>query len=350
MPLELVAESPEQTAAYQAATKTIQPDRIAATDDVKSATYGPAKCVSIGELLGMELPAHEPLLSPWLTEQSLSMLYAWRGLGKSWLALSIGYAVATGGEVLGWKAPAKRKVLFVDGELPARTLQSRLALIVNSFPDEPLQDGFRILTPDLQPNGVMPNLSDQVGQAALDEFANDADLIIVDNLSTMARSGKENEGESWLPVQGWALRHRAQGRAVLFIHHSGKSGQQRGASRREDVLDTVITLKRPAEYQASEGARFELFFEKARNLTGDDAAPLDVALQSESDRIKWEWKSAESAIVDRIADMVDEGASRQDIQTELGLSRFQLARMVQAANDTRVIKIALPDKRKGGPK
>jgi hypothetical protein len=64
----------------------------------------------------------------------------------------------------------------------------------------------------------------QAGQKAIDAYANDADLIIVDNLSTMARTGKENEGESWLPIQGWALRHRAQGRAVLFIHHSGKGG------------------------------------------------------------------------------------------------------------------------------
>jgi hypothetical protein len=322
MPLDLVAETPEQAVAYQAATRSMQPPG-SALENVTTAIMGPARCVSIAELLSMELPPREPLLSPWLTEQSLSMLYAWRGLGKSWLALSIGYAVATGGVVLGWKAPAKRRVLFVDGELPARTLQARLALIVNSFPDEPLQDGFRILTPDLQPNGIMPNLSDQAGQQAIDAYANDADLIIVDNLSTMARTGKENEGESWLPIQGWALRHRAQGRAVLFIHHSGKGGQQRGASRREDVLDTVINLKRPAEYQASEGARFEVFFEKARNLTGDDAAPLEAALHSDEGRIRWEWKSAESGFVDRIADMVAEGASRKDIEVELGLSPGQ---------------------------
>lgn len=307
-------------------------------------------CVGIDDLLAMKLPEREPILAPWLTEQSLSMLYAWRGLGKSWLALSIGYAAAVAGEVLGWKAPAKRRVLYIDGELPARTLQSRLALIVNSFDDEPLPGGFRILTPDLQPDGVMPNLSDQVGQEAIDAYANDADLIIVDNISTLVRSGKENEGESWLPVQGWALRHRAQGRAVLFIHHSGKGGQQRGASRREDVLDTVITLKRPAEYEASEGARFDLLFEKARNLTGDAAAPLEVALISEGDRIRWDWKSAENAIVDRVADLVDEGASRRDIETELGLSRFQLSRMVKAANEHRVSKISLPDARKRGDK
>lgn len=334
-----VMQPQAQPGAYDLATGKVLPDNL-------SGGAWPAKCVSISDLLSMQLPPREPLLAPWLTEQSLSMLYAWRGLGKSWVALSIGYAVATGGDVLGWKAPAKRRVLFIDGELPARTLQSRLELIVNSFPGELPQDGFRILTPDLQSNGVMPNLSDQVGQAAIDEHANHADLIIVDNLSTMARSGKENEGESWLPVQGWALRHRAQGRAVLFIHHSGKSGQQRGASRREDVLDTVISLKRPAEYQASEGARFEVHFEKARNLIGEDAAPLDVALHSENDRIRWEWKSAENAIVERIASMVTDGASRQEIQTELGLSRYQLIRMVQTANQERFNKIALPDARR----
>lgn len=309
-----------------------------------------AVCVGIDDLLAMQLPEREPILAPWLTEQSLSMLYAWRGLGKSWLALSIGYAAAVAGDVLGWKAPAKRRVLYIDGELPAGTLQSRLALIVNSFDDEPLPGGFRILTPDLQPDGVMPNLSDQAGQEAIDAYANDADLIIVDNISTLVRSGKENEGESWLPVQGWALRHRAQGRAVLFIHHSGKGGQQRGASRREDVLDTVITLKRPAEYDASEGARFELLFEKSRNLTGDAAAPLEVALITEGNRIRWEWKSAENAIIDRIVEMVDDGASRRDIETDLGLSRFQLGRMVKAANENRVSKIILPDGRKGGGK
>jgi RecA-family ATPase len=249
--------------------------------------------------------------------------------------------------VLGWKAPSKRRVLFVDGELPARTLQTRLAMIVKSFEEEPLQDGFRILTPDLQTNGLMPNLSDQDGQAAIDEYANGADLIIVDNLSTLVRTGKENEGESWLPVQGWALRHRAQGRAILFVHHSGKSGQQRGASRREDVLDTVISLKRPAEYKASEGARFEVYFEKARNLTGEDTAPLEVALHSEDERIHWKWKSAEGATVERIATMVGEGASRQEVQEELGLSRFQLTRLVKAANEDREDKIVLPDGRKG---
>lgn len=305
-------------------------------------------CVSLGELLEKKIPPRAPLLAPWLTEQSLSMIYAWRGIGKSWLGLSVAYAVASGCDVLGWHAPSKRRVLYVDGELPARVLQSRLALIVSAFEGEPDPDGFRILTPDLQLNGVMPNLSDYAGQAAIDLYAVAADLIVIDNLSTLARGGKENEGESWLPVQEWALRHRAKGRAVLFIHHAGKGGQQRGASRREDVLDTVISLRRPAEYSPADGAKFELHFEKARNLTGDEAQPLDVRLHGDENGIRWEYAPAEDGILDRLEALVRDGASRAEIQDELGLSRFALSRLVDKANASgRNIK--LPDSRKRGP-
>lgn len=304
-------------------------------------------CVSLAELLAKDIPVREPLLSPWLTEQSLSMLYAWRGIGKSWVALSIAYAVASGSAFLGWRAPRKRRVLYLDGELPARVLQSRLAMIVASFEDEPEADGFRILTPDLQPNGVMPNLSDYAGQEAIDVHAAKADLIVVDNLSTLARSGKENEGESWLPIQEWALRHRAQGRAVLFIHHGGKNGQQRGASRREDVLDTSIKLMRPDNYDPQDGAVFELHFEKARNLTGDQAMPLDVRLVSNDDgSICWEWKAAEAGTVECIKALVADNASRAEIQQELGMSRFQLSRIVEKANKAGE-NIKLPDARRG---
>ena len=55
---------------------------------------------------------------------------------------------------------------------------------------------------------------------------------------------RENEADSWGPVQAWCLRQRAAGKSVLLIHHAGKGGGQRGTSRKEDVLDTVMSLKR----------------------------------------------------------------------------------------------------------
>jgi hypothetical protein len=47
-------------------------------------------------------------------------------------------------------------------------------------------------------------------------------------------------------------------------HKCGEETNERGTSRREDALDTVIALRRPADYSPEEGARFEVHIEKAR--------------------------------------------------------------------------------------
>jgi len=304
-----------------------------------------AVCINIHEFLAKKIPEREILLSPWLPRQSISMLYAWRGVGKSWLGLSIGYAVSCGKQILGWNAPHKRRVLYIDGELPAATLQQRLRLIKNSYDADPIENGFQIITPDLQENGIMPNLADPNGRVLINEHTENVDLIIVDNLSTLVRGGKENESESWLPIQEWALHHRSQGRSILFIHHSGKGGQQRGTSRKEDVLDTVICLRRPSDYEPSEGAKFELHFEKARNLSGDETTPMEVELCSENNQINWKYKPATDAIIDRVQALAEDGASRKEIMDETGFSRFQLNRLVKRANEAGTI-IVIKDGRK----
>ena len=300
----------------------------------KDKALRPVACHTLNDFLSIDIPKREILLSPWLLKQSLALLYAWRGIGKSWLALCIAYIVSCGGDILGWKAPRKYRVLYIDGELPAATLQERLSLIKKSFDSEPLEDDFKLITPDTQLDGIIPNLFDPMGRELINMHAEGVDLIIVDNLSTLVRGGRENESESWLPIQEWALQHRAKGRSILFIHHSGKSGQQRGTSRKEDVLDTVISLRRPSDYEASEGAKFELHFEKARNLTGDDALPLEVELCSDDSKIAWKYKPITNAIIDRIQALADEGASWQEIADEMKISRYKLRRLIKKANDS----------------
>lgn len=130
------------------------------------------------------------------------------------------------------------------------------------------------------------------------------------------------------------------------MHHAGKGGAQRGTSRKEDVFDTVINLRRPPEYETSEGARFELHFEKARNLTGDAAQPLEIELCSNDEkRVEWKFKQASDAIVDRIETLAADGASRQEIMVEIGVSRFQLSRIIAKANEAGR-NIAIPDGRR----
>ena len=88
------------------------------------------------------------------------------------------------------------------------------------------------------------------------------DVTILDNLSTLRFSGRENEADSWSTVQRWLLNMRGQGKTVIILHHAGKDGTSRGTSRRHDALDTGIKLERPSSYKQEEGAKFEVHFEK----------------------------------------------------------------------------------------
>lgn len=275
-------------------------------------------------LLRTEFPPRELVLAPWLPAKGLAMIYGPRGIGKTHLSLGIAYAVATGGQFLRWQAPAPRRVLVIDGEMPAVVLQERLATIVNAASAEPPSPDFiRFLPMDMQESSNL-DLSDKDSQAALEKVIDGAELLIVDNISTLTAGGPENEAESWLPVQQWALHQRRVSRSVVFIHHAGKGGQQRGTSRREDVLDTVVALRRPSDYQPDEGARFEVHFEKSRGFHGDDAKPFEAALIYGDG---WTTRDLADADMARVMALTAEGMSARQIADELGMSKSKVQRM-----------------------
>ena len=238
----------------------------------------PLQPLGLDEFLNLDIPPRQMLLSPILPERSLAMLYAPRGVGKTLLGLSIGLAVASGSPLLRWSTPHPRRVLYVDGEMPLVSLQERLRAISLGLSGEVLNADFRILAADHVEGGI--NLGSEQGQRALDLLLEDVDLLILDNLSTLCTSGGESASDAWVPMQNWLLMLRRRGIAVLFIHHAGTNGRQRGTSRREDALDTVIALRRPEDYSPEQGARFEIHFEKLRNrVDGAGAVPFEASLE-----------------------------------------------------------------------
>jgi hypothetical protein len=52
------------------------------------------------ELLQRKFPPRELLLSPWLPSKRLAMVFAERGIGKTWVRLNIAYATAGDGSFL----------------------------------------------------------------------------------------------------------------------------------------------------------------------------------------------------------------------------------------------------------
>lgn len=288
------------------------------------------RAVGLADFLTFGFPPRENILAPWLPSQGLAMLYAPRGIGKTHISLGIAVAVASGGNFLRWSADRPRGVVFIDGEMPGVVLQERLSRIIAS-PDvtEPTAP-LKIITPDLQTHG-MPDLSTTEGQAAVEPHLAGASLVVIDNLSCLCRSGRENEAESWLPVQSWALGLRARGLSVLFVHHAGRNGLSRGTSRREDVLDTIITLKRPGDYRPEEGARFEVHFEKARGIYGDDTKPFEASLTGLDGGQTWTFKDLEESLTERVAALIGEGVPQVEIAESLGVSKAAVTRHKQKA-------------------
>ncbi len=184
---------------------------------------GPLTVVGLASFIGMELPERKTLLAPWLPAQGLVMVYAERGIGKTYFALNVAHAVATGGSYLNWPASDRRRVLYLDGEMPAPTMQQRSRAIAGYNPPDDLDEWFRLVTPDLQ-DAAAPDLSTKQGQARVEPHLVDIDLVVIDNLSTLCRTGVENEAESWLPVQEWLLKLRRRGMSAIVVHHAGKGG------------------------------------------------------------------------------------------------------------------------------
>jgi len=292
------------------------------------------KVLSIGELLSLELPPREYLLSPLIPMRGLAMLYAPRGIGKTYLALSISYAIAAGDKALRWQAPASRRVLYVDGEMPLESLQQRLAAVVGSAEKQADPENFKLLAADHQDFGL-PDLATIDGQAKMEPYLDGIQLLVLDNLSTLVRSGKENEAECWTLIQEWLLDLRRRGIAVLFVHHAGKDGNQRGTSKKEDVLDTVICLRRPANYEPKQGARFEIHLEKARGVFGEAADPFEASLTIEDTpdlkRATWACKDLEDVKMIQVVDLLREGLSLRDVAAETGIPKSTVKRMKDRA-------------------
>jgi len=100
----------------------------------------------------------------------------------------------------------------------------------------------------------------------------DGDVLVVDNLSTGAHGLEENSNDDFDRLVGWLLSLRRRRITVIIVHHAGKSGAMRGASRREDMAHWIIGLK--DETQDGEELAIQSRFRKLRNGSSADAPPM----------------------------------------------------------------------------
>jgi len=271
------------------------------------------------------IPPREVLLetvkhSPILYGQSLNQIYAWRGMGKTNFTFGLVQALTTGGKFLNWQAQRPVRVLYVEGELPASQMQERLRQIVG----ETKADNLRIITLDEQSGHEIPSLAGALGQMLIEEAIGDAEVLVLDSISTLFNIST-NEEENWLSIQNWMKKLRSKGVCIIFLHHAGKSGLQRGSSKSEDLLDISIKLSRPKDYKVTDGLRLIVEFDKIRGCVLD-SDPIEVQMQIVNDTVVWTSGLAEDGLFRAACRLFAEEWTVREVAKELDVTKSRVGR------------------------
>ncbi|MEJ6645582.1 MAG: AAA family ATPase [Akkermansiaceae bacterium] len=295
--------------------------------------------VSGSTLLDMKIPERETLLSPFFRAGDYGIIFAPRGVGKSWLSLMIAKAL-TEGEKIGshWEAPVSKNALYLDAEMNLYDLQKRchqLAIRNNQF---------QLLSHEIvfteSEDQLSLNLADPTQQDALKEqcLAEKIDVLIIDNLSTAFKGLNENESDSWEQVSPWLLELRRHGIAVVLVCHAGRNGNIRGTSRREDMAHWILSLEESDTGQ-EEGHEFKTRFTKQRNCTASDVPALawmmkegDAGMQITTTTID---------LLSQMIELIHGGmSSASDIAQELGKAKGTISKWAKKAADEGKIRIS----------
>ena len=125
----------------------------------------------------------------------MGFIYAFRGVGKTWFALLIAKALSQGTAVGPWRAHARTKVLYLDGEMPADLMRDRDRGLGHDTGDvEFLNHEILFERTNQVLNITRPEVQSAITQRCIRE---NVKVVIIDNLSTLASGMKENDAYEW---------------------------------------------------------------------------------------------------------------------------------------------------------
>lgn len=259
-------------------------DGSASTDGPRITTKSLGACVlSADALEALEIPRRPRLLDDWLCQGDLGYIFAPRGVGKTWMAMSVPNAIAGGTSLGEWSAGDFRaKVLYIDGEMPLELTRARNRSLAISGVSYLHHDRiFELLESSL-------NIAHASHQSAITEviIGGGFDCVVLDNLSCLASGMDENNGQDHESISGWLLELRRRKITVIMIHHAGRSGAMRGHSKREDATSWILEL-RDAKVDGEDGAKFISHFAK-RSRNTSQAMP----------DLLWHFQTPESGITE----------------------------------------------------
>lgn len=278
--------------------------------------------IGADDLMGLTFDPIRWIVPDYLPE-GFAVLAGRQKLGKSWLALNIALAVATGGMAMGVIPVEAGNVLYCDLENGRRRVQRRIDTLLPIDRPSLSRLEFTMTAPALD-KGLIE---------ALEEWrlrVPDPHLVIIDVLQRVkpagnaARNSYENDYSAWAPLQTWATTH---GVAVLGLHHVRKGGADdplealSGSNGLPAVADTTLVLDK-------DGDGSTLY------ARGRDVEVLDSAMTFDGghwtlagDAAKVRTTSERSAILDALSDAT-EPMTPQEIANTIGAKRNNVDRLL----------------------
>ncbi len=287
--------------------------------------------LSAGSLCAMTLPQRPGLLGQWMKEGDLGYLFAPRGAGKSWLAMLIAKAISEGAALGEWQGGEARPVTYLDCEMNLSDLRERLAKIGATGEALSILSNESLFRNDL----AAINIANPTHQAALSAMLAPGCLFIIDNLSTAQVGIAENENDAFDLLRPWLLSLRHRRITTLIVHHAGRNGFMRGASRREDMAHWIISLKDATPDGGT--TAFLTTFVKCRNCRASEAPPLLWTLADTGQGIKVTCKvhSGPEAMLGHIRDGVSSASELADL---LGVAVGTVSKWAKKLQSTGLIR------------
>ena len=316
--------------------QTWQPDEIPDVDVPTVASddwlaHFSAGTVSAADLHRIELPHHAPLLDRWFAEGDLGFIFAARGVGKTHLGLAMARALAEGGSVGPWRAHAAVPVLYVDGEMNAEQIRERDAALAKC--DGALEYlNHELLFARTERTLNLARRECQDGLTALC-LARGVRVLLLDNLSTLFSGVAENDNDAWEAVLPWLLHLRRLNIAVVIIHHAGRNGQMRGASRREDPAAWVLRLEDAIDVATvKRGAKFVSTFTKPSRHTSTEVPSYAWEFVPDKDTGRCEVKFRDASGLEVFLQWIGEGLKTAgQIASEMNVSPGTVSKLAKRA-------------------
>ena len=218
--------------------------------------------INIAEAFSTAPPALDFVL-PGFLAGTVGLLASPGAIGKTWVALELGCAVASrlaNAQLLNLPIPKSGKVVFLSAEDPAVALQQRLHAIGKFLTIEAREEvaaSLQVISLVGQHTDLSPEVNDKgvpCGEDWSDTIAEQCKgvrLIVLDTLSRW-HSKEENSNRDMallLKVAEWLAA--VTGAAVLFLNHSSKSMIIQGRGDEQQSVRGASALVDNARWQAA---------------------------------------------------------------------------------------------------